>query len=102
MKIIDEIDLGLLGRVAVRKHGQQWLNEAVELKNKLVRHNDVTVFLSHKHNDKTHVKDMIALLNDLGVNVYIDWQDYEMPITTDGTTAKLIKKELKNVINLFC
>jgi len=96
MKIIDELDLGIIGRTAERKHGQEWLTEAVDSKKRSAKYNEVTVFLSHKHSDKSHVENMIALLNDLGVEVYVDWKDYDMPKTTSGFTAKQIKKRIKN------
>lgn len=56
---------------------------------------EVTVFLSHKHDDAEELKDAIALLKDRGVNVYVDWMDEDMPKHTCGLTADKIKKKIK-------
>ena len=56
---------------------------------------EITVFLSHKHDDVEELKDAIALLKDRGVNVYVDWMDEEMPKYTSGITAAKIKKKIK-------
>ena len=34
-------------------------------------------------------------MNKLGVSVYVDWQDYEMPKNTNGTTATKIKEKIR-------
>lgn len=57
--------------------------------------NEVTVFLSHKHDDVEELKDAIALLKNLGVNIYIDHNDEEMPKQTSGVTADKLKKKIK-------
>ncbi|GGW82957.1 TIR domain-containing protein [Salegentibacter mishustinae] len=56
--------------------------------------NLVTVFLSHKHNEEEILKKVIKLLENIGVDVYVDWQDDEMPKTTSGETAIKIKKKI--------
>lgn len=69
-------------------------------KNKLQRDKfsfETSVFLSHKHDEKDIIEQAITLLNKLGVEVYVDWQDEEMPKNTNGFTAMRIKnKILKN------
>lgn len=54
-----------------------------------------TVFLSHKHNEKEELANTIDLLKSFGVQVYVDWLDEGMPKSTSGTTAKKIKKRIK-------
>lgn len=69
---------------------------AVENKRKRLRQfGEVSVFLSHKHEEKQIIKDTIILLTKLGVDVYVDWQDEGMPKTTSGVTAKNIKDKIK-------
>lgn len=55
----------------------------------------VTVFLSHSHTDKDAVEDAIALLSGMGVEVYVDWQDEEMPAVTNAETANKIKVKIR-------
>ncbi len=69
---------------------------AVENKRKrLKQFGEVSVFLSHKHDETQIIRDTIILLNKLGVEVYVDWQDEGMPKTTSGVTAKRIKNKIK-------
>jgi hypothetical protein len=56
---------------------------------------EVSVFLSHKHGEFDILEQVINLLNKLGVSVYVDWLDHEMPTTTNGTTAARIKEKIK-------
>jgi hypothetical protein len=56
---------------------------------------EVTIFLSHKHEEAEVLKDAIALLKKYGVNVYIDHNDEEMPKQTSGETADRLKKKIK-------
>lgn len=56
---------------------------------------EVTVFLSHKHNEKIELENAIALLNSLSVSLYIDWLDEGMPRATSGVTATKIKNKIK-------
>lgn len=53
-----------------------------------------TVFLSHKHNETEILKQAVQLLTYIGVDVYIDWQDNNMPVETSGETADKIKKKI--------
>lgn len=57
-----------------------------------------TVFLSHKHKDLEEVKEatgVIEFLEKLGVKVYIDSMDNQMPHETSGETALRIKDVIK-------
>jgi TIR domain len=55
----------------------------------------ITVFLSHKHDEKEILKKVIELLKNNGANIYIDWQDDKMPDSTNGETANLIKNQIR-------
>src|SRR5690606_26586387 len=54
-----------------------------------------TVFLSHKHDDLEDLKGFMKKVKDLGVEVYIDSMDSEMPKQTSGETAHRIKQVIK-------
>lgn len=54
-----------------------------------------SVFLSHSHKDKDIVKNAVAFLKSLGVNVYVDWMDEGMPSETTPETARKIKGKIK-------
>jgi len=56
---------------------------------------ETTVFLSHKHSDIKEVKELKKLLENIGVHIYIDWLDPDMPKTTRGETAVKIKGKIK-------
>lgn len=55
---------------------------------------NLTIFLSHSHKDKTLVEGLIVYLETLGVSVYVDWNDTQMPRITNRVTAENIKKEI--------
>ncbi|TGN00310.1 toll/interleukin-1 receptor domain-containing protein [Leptospira dzoumogneensis] len=61
---------------------------------------DVTIFLSHSHLDKKLVEGLISYLAQFGLNIYVDWQDSNMPRVTNRDTATLIKEKIKD-LNLF-
>lgn len=54
----------------------------------------ITVFLSHKHGEEEILKKVVKLMNGLGVTVYLDWEDEDMPIETSGKTAMKIKEKI--------
>jgi len=56
---------------------------------------EVTVFLSHSHHDRGLVEGLIALLDGLGIKIYVDWNDTEMPRVTNRETAEKIKEQIK-------
>jgi phage anti-repressor protein len=56
---------------------------------------DKTVFLSHSHKDRKLVTCFINYLAEKGVNVYVDWNDSEMPSITNKETAQKIKDKIK-------
>ncbi len=53
------------------------------------------VFLSHKHDEKSIVQDVIAFLKKEGVDVYVDWMDKSLPAYTDAKTAQKLKEKIK-------
>ena len=52
------------------------------------------VFLSHSHKDKDLVKGLIELFDELGADLYIDWNDPSMPPVPDSETAENIVKRI--------
>jgi len=72
-------------------------SEVKNLRDSRKKENKVTIFLSHKHSDVEILKSFIFLLRKKGINVYIDWMDYDMPKTTDGSTAERIKHKIKEM-----
>ena len=54
----------------------------------------VAIFLSHSHKDKILVKGLIAYFDKLGVEVYVDWNDSDMPRITNRETADRIKAKI--------
>lgn len=56
---------------------------------------EVSIFLSHKHNETEIIKEAITLFKKLGISVYVDWLDSEMPKKTNGYTATRIKEKIR-------
>jgi len=54
-----------------------------------------SIFLSHKHTDKKEVKEAKRILEGIGIKVYVDWLDPDMPETTRRETAIKIKEKIK-------
>ncbi len=59
------------------------------------RYGQITIFLSHKHNERKELYSAISFLKQFRVDVYIDWLDGGMPRITSGETAKRIKEKIK-------
>jgi len=59
-----------------------------------------TVFLCHSHHDELLVKGVIALLEETGWRVYVDWADASMPETPTRETAARIKQKIVD-LNYF-
>ncbi len=53
-----------------------------------------SVFLSHAHIDKDKIIQVKGILENLGVEVYVDWMDETMPEKTSGITASRIKTKI--------
>ncbi|MCE1169282.1 MAG: toll/interleukin-1 receptor domain-containing protein [Sphingobacteriia bacterium] len=54
------------------------------------------IFLSHKHDELEYLEGAIFFLKNLGVDIYVDWQDEGMPRTTSGYTAVRIKQKISD------
>lgn len=50
-----------------------------------------SIFLSHSHSDRDIVEPAANFFASLGVSVYVDWLDPNMPAITNGQTANTIK-----------
>lgn len=50
-----------------------------------------SAFLCHSHRDEVLVKGLVVMLEAAGWNVYVDWQDAELPATPSRITAASIK-----------
>lgn len=72
------------GRVVVAKS----LNEALSLHKQ-------TAFLCHSHKDYELAKGLQIMLKENGWDLYIDWEDNEMPAAPNEDTAKKIKSKIK-------
>ncbi|MDO8177838.1 MAG: toll/interleukin-1 receptor domain-containing protein [Undibacterium sp.] len=58
------------------------------------RAGQTTAFLCHSHIDKLLAIGLQTLLKEAGWDVYIDWQDSEMPQSPDRVTASRIKSRI--------
>jgi len=54
-----------------------------------------TIFLSHSHKDKVLVRGLINYLATLGIAIYVDWNDTDMPRITNQITANKIKDKIR-------
>ncbi len=81
---------GVLGRIMF----SQVLNES-KLESRTT--SEVTVFLSHSHDDLINgdVDKIFVLLRRVGVRVYIDSLDMSLPPFTSAETARKIKEKIK-------
>ncbi len=52
------------------------------------------IFLSHSHKDQNIVEQVVDLLGNQGITVYIDWKDNTMPEVTSPETAARIKRKI--------
>lgn len=56
-----------------------------------------TAFLCHSHSDETLAKGLQVLLSEHGWDLYIDWQDHEMPSEPNKITASRIKTKISDL-----
>lgn len=54
-----------------------------------------SAFLCHSHRDKILAEGLQAILRDHGCELYLDWQDAELPAQPDRTTAERIQKKIR-------
>ena len=57
-------------------------------------HPDASIFLSHKHEEKTLLFQVKSFFENLGMSVYVDWLDTSMQHPTDKKTAEDLKKQI--------
>lgn len=70
---------------------QQWASRHLKSERSNAQ---VTIFLSHSHADRDIVYAFIQYLASFGINIYVDWQDSEMPRVTSVETARRIKDQI--------
>ncbi len=78
------------------QRSKKFYHKAIEGRKREKKFDEVSIFLSHKHGETELIEQIIVLFEDLGVSVYIDWLDSEMPKTTNGSTAKRIKEKIRS------
>jgi hypothetical protein len=54
-----------------------------------------SAFLCHSHKDENLVLGMLVLLEEEGIELYVDWKDHAMPEITDKTTASKIQQKIR-------
>jgi hypothetical protein len=57
----------------------------------------VTIFLSHSHKERKAAQGLINHMASLGVNVYVDWNDSDMPRITNQDTANRIRNKIADL-----
>jgi hypothetical protein len=95
MELITKNQLRNVRNAFEKAQGVKTFSEFVnESKTRKSTATEVTIFLSHKHDEVEQLKDAIALLKKFGVNVYVDHTDEEMPKYTSGITAEKLKNKI--------
>jgi len=56
----------------------------------------VTIFLSHSHHDRNLVRGLIRYLEQLGISIYVDWNDSSMSTVTNRATAAKLKQRIRH------
>lgn len=82
------IDQGIL-RGKSRSYGL--FKEAREIAANAVLTGLKMAFLCHSHKDEDLVKGLVVLFQELGVTLYVDWQDNTMPEKPNSETASRIQ-----------
>ena len=55
-----------------------------------------TIFLSHSSKDRELAQGLVYYLGSLGITVYVDWNDSDMPRVTNRETAEKLKGKIKD------
>jgi hypothetical protein len=71
----------------LEKRASQFLNESKASAG-------LSIFLSHSHKDRKKARGLIRHFAGLGVEVYVDWNDSDMPRETNRETAERIKSKI--------
>lgn len=77
-----------------KSRGYSQLKEKRELAENANFAGKKTAFLCHSHKDEELVKGLVVLFEELGVTLYIDWQDITMPEKPNAETAKKIQSRI--------
>ena len=56
----------------------------------------VTIFLSHSSKDRVLAQGLVLFLASLGISVYVDWNDSDMPRVTNRETAEKLKIKIRD------
>lgn len=56
----------------------------------------VTIFLSHSSKDRELAQGLVYYLASLGISVYVDWNDSDLPRVTNRETAEKLKEKIKD------
>lgn len=75
---------------ALEARANQFLNESVTTAR-------LSIFLSHSHKDRKKARGIVKHLASLGVEVYVDWNDKNMPRETNRLTAERIKDRIEEL-----
>jgi len=70
---------------------------AVESLSEALASHKQTAFLCHSHKDESLAKGLQVLLSEHGWNLYIDWQDNEMPSKPNEVTASRIRTKITDL-----
>lgn len=54
----------------------------------------MSAFLCHSHMDEELVRGLLALFQEIGISLYVDWRDHTMPETPNIETAKNIQDRI--------
>lgn len=95
MPLLRKTDLKYLRNAYENKYVKEKISEIVNQYKGKSKKNEITIFLSHKHSEREILVDVITFFNSLGVKIYVDWLDEEMPSTTSGYTALRIRNKIK-------
>ena len=94
--LISQADLDKIYNKELRHLGKQGVENIIKktrLDKSLGRKK---IFLSHSHLDKTIVQKIVLLFEKINIDLYIDWQDSDLPQKTNKKTATLIKHKIQN------
>jgi TIR domain len=81
--------------VAKAKSGTSFLKGVVNETRNFSKSASVTsIFLCHAHTEKSIVEQAKLFFENLGISIYVDWEDQSMPEKPDGTTAINIKNQI--------
>lgn len=64
--------------------------------NEALSRNKQTAFLCHSHKDQELAKGLQVILKESGWDLYIDWEDNEMPSSPNKETASKIKSKIES------